>query len=81
MTTAESVDRPRTEGEFRAERLGSALRGLAADLVDERRKGAELRREIARLRSQLASRKPTQDRDEPASGGAGGRRGSSDSEP
>jgi hypothetical protein len=34
---------------------GYALRGLAADLVAERRKVAELRREIAGLKAQLAS--------------------------
>jgi hypothetical protein len=44
-----------TRTEFRAERLGSALRGLAAELVDERRKVAELRREVAVLKSRLAS--------------------------
>ena len=38
---------------FRAERLGFALRGLAAELVDERRKVAELRREVAELRVRL----------------------------
>lgn len=37
---------------------GDALRGLAADLVDERRKVAELRREVAQLRSQLESVQP-----------------------
>jgi hypothetical protein len=65
------VDRPRTDSEFRAERLGSALRGLAAELVDERRKVVELRREIAKLRLQLASIKPTQNGDEIASGPGG----------
>lgn len=55
MTPEGSLDLPRTQPEFRAERMGIALRGLAADLVDERRKVAELRREIAVLRSQLAS--------------------------
>jgi hypothetical protein len=45
----------RTDSEFRAQRLGVALRGLAAELVDERRKAVEMRREIAALRSQLAS--------------------------
>ena len=38
MTPEGSLDLPRTETEFRAERLGIALRGLAAELVDERRK-------------------------------------------
>jgi hypothetical protein len=32
---------PMTEPELRAQRLGSALRGLAAELVDERRKVAQ----------------------------------------
>ena len=52
---------PRTEPEFRAERLGFALRSLAADLVDERHKVAALRREVAelkaRLKSEIATRK------------------------
>ena len=46
---------PRTEPQFRAERLGHSLRSLAADLVDERRKVAELRREVAGLRARLES--------------------------
>jgi hypothetical protein len=55
LTPEISLDVARTEFEFRAQRLGVALRGLAAELVDERRKAAEMRREIAALRSQLAS--------------------------
>ena len=55
MTPRGSLDQPTTQGEFRAERLGVALRGLAAELVDERRKVAQLRREVASLRSQLDS--------------------------
>ena len=55
MTSRGSIDLLRTESEFQAERLGIALRGLAGELIDERRKVAELRREITRLRSQLAS--------------------------
>jgi hypothetical protein len=51
-------DPPRTEREFRAERLGHALRCLATELVDERRKVPELRREVAVLRSQLESVQP-----------------------
>ena len=39
--------------EPRAQRLGSALRGLAAELVEERRKVAQLRREVADLKRQL----------------------------
>jgi len=46
LTPGGSLDLPRTRTEFRAERLGSALRRLAAELVDERRKVAELRRVI-----------------------------------
>ena len=44
---------PTTGSELRAQRLGSALRGLAAELVDERRKVAHLRREIAELRARF----------------------------
>jgi hypothetical protein len=44
-----------TEPEFRAERLGFALRSLAAELAAERRTVAQLRREIAELRALLAS--------------------------
>ena len=54
MLTANDADKlPRTGPEFRAERLGYALRSLAADLVDERHKVAELRREVAALRARL----------------------------
>ena len=45
--------RPPSEFEGRAERLGFALRRLAADLAEERRKGAQLRREVAELRTRL----------------------------
>ena len=51
---------PRTEPEFRAERLGFALRSLAAELAAERRKVAQLRREIAELVAQLQSRDASQ---------------------
>lgn len=57
MTPSDLPNLPRTEPEFRAERLGHALRSLAADLVDERRKVAELRREVAGLRARLESLK------------------------
>ena len=56
VTRVDERDKPepaRTEPESRGERLGFALRSLAADLVDERRKVAELRREVAELRSRL----------------------------
>ena len=43
MTPSDDPTLPRTQPEFRAERLGYALRSLAAELVDERRKVAELR--------------------------------------
>jgi uncharacterized coiled-coil protein SlyX len=62
----------RTEPEFRARQLGSALRGLAAELVDERRTVAELRREIAELKSRLKSLQPARD-DDDAEDRAGGR--------
>jgi uncharacterized protein involved in exopolysaccharide biosynthesis len=45
---------PRTAQELRAQRLGFALRSLAAELVDERRKVAWLRREIADLTREIA---------------------------
>lgn len=44
---------PTTEYELRAQRLGSALRGLATELVDERRRVARLRLEIAGLKARL----------------------------
>ena len=53
------------ERELRTERLGTALRGLAAELVDERRKVAELRHEITQLKARLESRQPPQE-DQPA---------------
>lgn len=57
VTPTDLPNLPRTEPEFRAERLGYALRSLAADLVDERRKVARLRREVAELRASLESLK------------------------
>ena len=55
MIRSGSLDSRRTTSEFRAERLGAALQGLAAELVAERGKVADLRREVAELRSQLAA--------------------------
>lgn len=49
------MDVPRTTPELRARRLGSALQGLAAELVDERRKVAELRHQLADLEARLES--------------------------
>ena len=57
MVPSDTPDLPRTEPEFRAERLGYALRSLAAELVDERHKVAQLRREVAELRARLESLK------------------------
>jgi len=57
-TPRDELAPPRTEPEFRAQRLGSALRSLATELVDERRKVAKLRREVAELKSLLESRPP-----------------------
>ncbi len=57
MTPSDAPNLRRTEREFRAERLGYALRSLAADLVDQRHKVAELRREVAELRARLESLK------------------------
>jgi uncharacterized protein YlxW (UPF0749 family) len=53
-------DLPRTRPERRAERLGFALRDLAAELVDERRKVAQLRHQVADLQAQLESLEQTQ---------------------
>ena len=47
VTTGTEPYRPLSDPESRAERLGFALRGLAAELVDERRKVARLCREVA----------------------------------
>ena len=55
MTPSDAPNLPRTEAEIRAQRLGYALRGLAADLVDERHKVAALRREVAELKARLKS--------------------------
>ena len=61
MTPDEEPDLLRIGSELRARRLGFALRGLAAELVEERRKVAELRRENADLRARLKSlEEPTQ---------------------
>ena len=58
MTPGDVPALPRTEPEIRAQRLGHALRGLAADLVDERHKVAALRREVAELRARLKGLQP-----------------------
>ena len=55
VTPSDAPSLPRTEPEFRAQRLGYALRGLAADLVEERHKVAALRREVTELRARLKS--------------------------
>ena len=69
MTTPHHyLDVPRTEREFRAQRLGFALNSLAAELVAERRKVAQLRRELAQLKARLESGRTTEgeDRRDPA---------------
>ena len=53
MTPTDEPDPRPTGPELRAERLGFALRGLAAELVDERRKVAQLRQQVANLQAQL----------------------------
>ena len=58
-------DLPITEPEFRAQRLGFALNGLAAELVAERRKVAQLRKELVQLEAQLEARRPTAGQDRP----------------
>ena len=69
---------PRIGSELRAQRLGFALRSIAAELVDERRKVAQLRREVADLRARLASLEPTQGGEQAASRAAGSRLGARD---
>ena len=59
MSPADEPDLPRTRPELRAERLGFALRGLAAELVDERRKVAQLRQQVAELQARLESLEQT----------------------
>jgi hypothetical protein len=58
MTSEDDPATPTTQSEVRAQRLGSALRGLAAELVDERRKVALQRREIADLKARLEALEP-----------------------
>ena len=65
----------RTELDLRAQQLGSALRGLAADLVDERSKVAHLHREVAELRERLGAVQRAQGSADPDPGGAGSRLG------
>ena len=48
-------DQPRTEPELRAQRLGFALNSLAAELVTERRKVAQLQKQLEQLKARLAS--------------------------
>jgi uncharacterized coiled-coil protein SlyX len=59
MTPTDEPDLPPTGPELRAERLGFALRGLAAELVDERRKVAQLREQVAELQARLESLEQT----------------------
>jgi hypothetical protein len=75
MTLDDAPDLPRIGSELRGQRRGFALRSLAAELVDERRKVAQLRREIADLRARLESLEPTQGGDQAASRAAGTRPG------
>lgn len=65
----------RTERELRAEQLGSALRGLAAELVEERHKVTGLRREVAELRQRLEALQKAQGSEDAEAGGAGSLRG------
>jgi hypothetical protein len=58
MTSDDEPDLPRIGSELRAQKLGFALRSLAVELVDERRKVAQLRREVADLKARLESLEP-----------------------
>ena len=80
MTPDDELGLPRIGSEIRAQRLGFALRSLAAELVDERRGVAQLRREIADLTARLESLEPTQAGDQAASRAAGGRLGARDTQ-
>jgi hypothetical protein len=60
VTSDDEPGPPRIGSELRTQRLGFALRSIAAELVDERRKVAQLRREVADLRARLESLEPTQ---------------------
>jgi hypothetical protein len=62
---ARSPHSPGAQGHARAERVGTALKGLATELIEERRKVALLRSEVTMLRAQLAAVTPAQ-RDEDA---------------
>lgn len=70
LTSKEQLGLPGTDFELRAERLGTALRGLAAQLVDERRRVAELRRENRELKAQLERRQPTREHEPAGRAGA-----------
>ena len=60
MTPDDEPELPRVGSEEqRAQRLGFALRGLAAELVDERRKVVQLRREVSDLKARLERHEPT----------------------
>jgi signal transduction histidine kinase len=50
----EEITIERDRGEFDAERLSSALRELARDLIDERRRVSQLRRELIELRAEMS---------------------------
>jgi uncharacterized coiled-coil protein SlyX len=78
MTPDDGPDLPRIASELRVRRLGFALRSLATELVDERRKVAQLRREIADLKARLESLEPTQGGDQAASRPPGSRLGARD---
>ena len=58
-------DLPRSEPEFRAQRLGFALKGLAAELVAERQKVVQLRRELRQLKARPEYRRIADDQDRP----------------
>ena len=78
MTPDDEPDLPTFGSELRAQRLGFALRSLAAELVEERRKVAQLRREIADLRARLEALEPTQGGEQAASRAAASRLGTRD---
>ena len=73
MTPHDHLDLPRSESEFRAQRLGFALKGLAAELVAERQKVVQLRRELTQLKARPEYRRTTEGVDRPEAAGSSAR--------
>ena len=72
MSRHQHHDLPSTEREFRAQRLGFALKGLAAELVAERQKVVQLRRELRQLKARPEYRRATEGEEHPDAAGTRG---------